>query len=444
VLGGLGEAAVKGYYKNLGYLALARRCSTARRVQFRLKPAVAFLPSKKVLLSARPDVADEALALKAPLLLAEQWAQPAKSVRRASSSFLGFRLKLARPATRRQTLKALEEFSKHDESRRWKQASKAERKAFVCQGYNPVDGISLLKANAAYHQLPVPKPVEDAYARVTEPIVKPVHVSTGSVKAASASARAVALPSSVAAAAAAATRQAAGTTQVLLARTLSANVGINDSGANLNLANVDPKYLHNRRTLSPRERVLVSGINSTDTVLKEVANLFYAVEAVACAHEDELPALFGHVGAGAKPLTYYMSSAVYVHPELPKGLTILSVGKECRDKQMKCVIDGAPDSVSYCLTQQHGDDQLRMAFANQIGVGGAPDEGQDYLLTIPGLCLLSKDDVVAGNFMEAAQREWDKASEWYAAAKADCDLKLRDVSPEARSRPDRRHQAEAE
>ena len=421
VLGGLGEAAVKGYYKNLGYLALARRCSTARRVQFRLKPAVAFLPSKQVLRSARPDVADEALALKAPLLLAEQWAQPAKSVRRASSSFLGFRLKLAQPATRRRTLKALEEFSKHDESRRWMQASKAERKTFVCQGYNPVDGISLLKANAAYHQLPVPKPVEDAYARVTEPIVKPVPVSTGSVKAASASARAVALPSSVAAAAAAATRQAAGTTQVLLARTLSANVGINDSGANLNLANVDPKYLHNRRTLSPSERVLVSGINSTDTMLKEVANLFYAVKAVACAHEDELPALFGHVGAGAKPLTYYMSSAVYVHPELPKGLTILSVGKECRDKQMKCVIDGAPDSVSYCLTQQHGDDQLRMAFANQIGVGGAPDEGQDYLLTIPGLCLLSKDDVVAGNFMEAAQREWDKASEWYAAAKADCD-----------------------
>ena len=135
MLGGLGEAAVKGYYKNLGYLALARRCSTARRVQFRLKPAVAFIPSNQVLRSACPDVADEALALKAPLLLAEQWAQPAKSVRRASSSFLGFRLKLAQPATRRRTLKALEEFSKHDESRRWKQASTAERKTSVCQGY---------------------------------------------------------------------------------------------------------------------------------------------------------------------------------------------------------------------------------------------------------------------------------------------------------------------
>ena len=123
VLGGLGEAAVKGYYKNLGYLALARRCSTARRVQFRLKPAVAFLPSKQVLRSARPDVADEALALKAPLLPAEQWAQPAKSVRRASSSVLGFRLKLVQPTTRRRTLKALQEFSKYDESRRWKQAA---------------------------------------------------------------------------------------------------------------------------------------------------------------------------------------------------------------------------------------------------------------------------------------------------------------------------------
>ena len=418
-LGGLGEDAVKGYYKTLGYMALGRRFSIPKRVQFRLKPAVVRNPSRKVMRSARPDVADAALALGAPLLPASQWAQPAKSVRRASSSVVGFKLKLVRPMKRRQLLKALKEFSQWDESRRWKQASPAERKYFVRQGHNPVEGISLLKANAIHHRVEVPAEVERAYTRVTEPIVKPVKpVSLSKEPAQAASAKAIALPSSVVAAAA---LPCAGAPQVLLARTLSKHVSISDSGANLGLTNVGRKYLHNLRALPQSEWVTVTGINSTDAVLKEVADIYYRMSSVVCAHEDELPALFGHVRAGAKSLNCYMSSTVFVHKDLPEGLTILSLGKECRDKQMKCVIDGAPGSLSYFLTQSHGDDRLRMAFASQIGVEYEPDVGPDYLLSIPGLCLLSTEDSVAGTFVEAAQREWDNASEWYYAAKAACD-----------------------
>ena len=62
-----------------------------------------------------------------------------------------------------------------------------------------------------------------------------------------------------------------------------------------------------------------------------------------------------------------------------------------------------------------------MAFANQIGVGPESDAGQDYLVTIPGLRLLSTDDVAAGSLVEVAQREWDRASDWYASAKDACD-----------------------
>jgi hypothetical protein len=418
VLGGLGEGAVKKYYKGLGYLALVRRCSTARRVQFRPKPAVVVLPSKKVLRSARPDVADAALALGAPLLPASRWAQPAKSVRRASSSCVGFRLKLVQPATKRRTIKFLKEFSpEHDESRRWKQASAAERKASVCQGHNPVDTLSVLKAHAHYHELPVPKALEDAYTRITEPTVKLVPVSKELAPVVTASAKPIALPSSVVAAA----RRATGAPQVLLARALPAQVGIHDSGANLNLANIGKQYLHNRRSLPKCDWVTVSGINADDATLREVADVIYAVGAVACRREDELPELFERVREGAEQLTYYATSTVYIHTDLPEGLTILSLGKECRDKEMKCVIDGARDAVSYCLTQPHGDDYLRMAFANQIGVGPESDAGQDYLVTIPGLRLLSTDEVAAGSLVEVAQREWDRASDWYASAKDACD-----------------------
>jgi hypothetical protein len=273
---------------------------------------------------------------------------------------MGFKLKLVRPTKRRQLLKALKEFSQHDESRRWKPASKAERKNSVCQGHNPVEGISLLKANAAYHRVEVPDLVERAYARVTEPIVKPMKpVSASTEPAPAASAKAVGLPSCVVAAAA---RPSAGAPQVLLARTLSTHVSISDSGANLGLPNVGRKFLHNLRNLPQNEWVTVPGINSTDAImLTRVADIYYSMPSVVCAHEHELPALFGHVGAGAKPLDCYMSSTVkvtvFVHKDLPEGLTILSLGKECREKQIKCVINGAPGSFSYFLTQPHRDER---------------------------------------------------------------------------------------
>ncbi len=95
-----------------------------------------------------------------------------------------------------------------------------------------------------------------------------------------------------------------------------------DSGANLGLTNVGRKYLHNLRALPQGEWVTVTGINSTDAVLKEVADIYYRMSSVVCAHEDELPALFGHVRAGAKPLNCYMSSTVFVHKDLPEGFKV--------------------------------------------------------------------------------------------------------------------------